>query len=416
MTNDKCPAIFFPLAMWLSSRLVIIIVMLLIAPLIPAPPNGVAAKFDWDVFSAWDSGWYGQIASQGYYYSDNNKLYSVAFFPLFPLVTRVFMTFGLPFEIAGTLVNNLAFLAVLRVLYLWVEERYSTSAARWATAVLAWCPYSLYGTVIYTEGLFLLCSTSALRAFDKKKYTWVAFWGSLATATRITGLALIPAFIFASWKQRRGTKAFIASLAVGGGLLLYSLYCQIQFGDFLAFFHAQKGWRSSYGFDWRSWWKVLMHVVVGPVNVKYGSIRDFSYPLLFAIVVGLGYVLWRFRSQLGSVKARYGFGFLLLLLWLMAGDAFLKIAIVFGGLFLLWFLRKNIPLAALIYGFFSYAMIFNTGVVASVERYAYAIVSLSFAFGLLLARSPGLGYLIIGFFAIPLVTFAVRFSQNLWLA
>ncbi|WP_407888703.1 hypothetical protein [Scytonema sp. NUACC26] len=390
--------------------------MLLIAPLIPAPPNGVAAKFDWEVFYAWDSGWYEQIATKDYYYSDNNKLYSVAFFPLFPLVTRVFMTFGLPFEIAGTLVNNLAFLAALVVLYLWVEERYSTSAARWATAVLAWCPYSVYGTVIYTEGLFLLCSTSALRAFDKKEYTWVALWGSLATATRITGVALISAFLFASWKQHRGVKAFIASLVASGGLLLYSLYCQIKFGDFLAFLNAQKGWRSSYGFNWGGWWKVLMQIVVGSVNVRHGSIKDFSYPLLFAIVLGVGYVLWRFRSQLGSTKVRYGFCFLLLVVWIMAGDAFLKTVMIFGGLSLLWLSRKKLPLAAFVYGLCSYAMIFNTGLVASVDRYAYAIVTLSFAFGLLLARYPRLGYLIIGFFAIPLVTFAVRFSQNLWLA
>jgi hypothetical protein len=43
-------------------------------------------------------------------------------------------------------------------------------------------------------------------------------------------------------------------------------------------------------------------------------------------------------------------------------------------------------------------------------------VSLSFAFGLLLARYPRWGYAIMGFFAILLATFSIRFSQELWLA
>jgi Gpi18-like mannosyltransferase len=98
-----------------------------------------------------------------------------------------------PFEVAGTLVN-ICFLGAIIIVYLWVEEHHGKSAARWSSAVLAWCPFSLFGTVIYTEGLFLLLSTAALRAFDKKQYFWLALCGALATATRPTGIALIPAF------------------------------------------------------------------------------------------------------------------------------------------------------------------------------------------------------------------------------
>ncbi|MEH2464499.1 hypothetical protein [Nostoc sp.] len=163
--------LFFIIAMWLSSRLLIVIPMLLIAPLFPTSSDGVATTFSWDVFSAWDSVWYERIVTYGYDFSSNVKeMHTVAFFPLFPLLSRIIMFIGLPFKVAGILVNNAAFLAALIILFFWVQELYSTSTARWATATLAWCPYSLYGTVIYTEGLFLLCTTSALRAFDKKQY------------------------------------------------------------------------------------------------------------------------------------------------------------------------------------------------------------------------------------------------------
>lgn len=413
----KAPYISFPLAMWLSSRLLIVIVMLFIAPLVPEPPNGVDVKFGWGVFSAWDSVWYYKIATSGYEFSPvGNSQYSVAFFPLFPLLVRGLMSFGLPFEFAGTLINNFTFLAALIVLYLWVQERYHKNAAMWATAALAWCPYSIYGTVIYTEGLFLLCSTSALRAFDKKQYIWVAIWGALSTATRVTGVALIPAFLFASWKERRGFKAFVASLAVGSGVFFYSLYCQFQFGDALAFLHAQKGWRSSYGFQWRGWWNMLMEIVIGSTNVQHDSITNFWHPLLFAVIIGSGYLLWRFRQQLSSVTVFYGFYFLWFLLWIIAQDSLIRTVVIFGGLFLLLLSRKKIPLVAFVYSLCSYGIILNTGLTLSVERYAYAIVPLSYAFGLLLARYPRWGYLILGFFVIPLVAFAVKFSQELWLA
>ncbi|OUL26315.1 mannosyltransferase family protein [Nostoc sp. 106C] len=409
-------SLFFPIAMWLLSRLVIVIAMLLIAPLLPAPQNGIAATFSWNVFSAWDSIWYQIIATFGYGYTNEYGQSAVAFFPLFPLLIHLIMSFGLPFEVAGVLLNNLAFLAALIVLYLWVEENYGTHAARWATATLAWCPYSVYGTVIYTEGLFLLFTTAALRAFDKQQYLSVAFWGALSTAVRSPGIALIPAFLFVSWKERRGVKAYLASLAVGLGVLVYSLYCQIKFSDALAFVHAQKGWRSSAGFDWQGWWYNLMLVVIGPVNAQSGHIQDPLHPLLFTFSIVSGCLLWYFRSKLSSPKLIFGFYLLNLILWLLGGDPYIKILLVFGGIYFLWLSRNKIPLAAVVYGFCSFLLILNIGNTLSVERYAYGIVSLSVGFGLLLARYPRWGYAIMSFFAILIATFAIRFSQDLWLA
>ncbi len=155
--------LFFVIAMWLSSRLLIVIAMLLIAPLFPSPSNGITATFSWDVFHAWDSVWYEKIVTSGYDFSSEVKeIHTVAFFPLFPLLSRIVMFIGFSPKVAAILVNNSAFLATLIVLYRWVHEHYGTSTARWVTATLVWCPYSLYGTVIYTEGLFLLCTTSAI--------------------------------------------------------------------------------------------------------------------------------------------------------------------------------------------------------------------------------------------------------------
>ncbi len=407
---------FFATAMWLLSRIVIIVAMLLIAPSLPIAENAPAPTFGWDVFYAWDSIWYHRIVVVGYEFINDGKQYSVAFFPLLPFLTRTIMYFGLPFQMAASLINNAAFLGALIVLYYWVKESHGSSAARWCTAALAWCPYSLYGSVIYTEGLFLLFSTAALRAFEKKQHLWAAIWGILSTATRITGVMLIPAFLFVAWKQRRGVKAYLSSLAVGIGAILFSLYCLIKFGDALAFVHVQKGWRDSTGFAWQGWWNMLTQIVLGS-------------PLLFGLIIVIGFLLWRFRQQLVDLKLRGLFYFSWLLLWLgigeplwaTAGNPFgkiplVKIVIIFGGLYLLWHSRAKIPLTAAVYGFFSYALILNTGLTASVERYAYGIVSLSFALGLFLNRDRNWGYAILGFFAVILASLAVQFAQNQWVA
>jgi Gpi18-like mannosyltransferase len=196
--------LIFVIAMWFLSRLVIAIGMQIIAPLVGLPPedwsplgfvSGFLPKSGWELFSHWDGKWYVQIANLGYSYADDGQHHSVAFYPLFPLLMRGLTTLGMQVEVAGVLINSLAFLGALAVVYFWVEERYDAGAVKWTTAVLAWCPFSLFCTVIYTEGLFLFLRASALRAFERGEYIWAAFWGALTTATRGPGVALIPTFL-----------------------------------------------------------------------------------------------------------------------------------------------------------------------------------------------------------------------------
>lgn len=400
--------------MWFLSRLIIVIAMMLIAPLLPQPPGGIIPIPGWQVFSTWDSVFYERIVTSGYTYANDGKGHLVAFFPLLPLLIRALMTLGLPFEVAGTLVNNLAFLGALIVLYTWVEERHGIRAAQWATAVLAWCPFSIFGTVIYTEGLFLLFSTAALQAFDKQRYSGTAVWGALATATRPTGIALIPAFLIVTWREGRGIFAYLASLSAGGGLFLYSLYCGIQFGNPLAFAQVQQAWNRSFGVDWLGWWKILMQISLGPVNWKSGFIKDPWHPLLFLLICNLVYLLWRRREKINAIKVSYGFCLLGFLLWLLAGSPLINAVMVFGGGYLIWHLRGKISPVAVSFGFCALTLILTSGGTLSAERHAYGVITLALALGVLLAYYPRWGYILVGFFALLLTSFAVRFAQHLW--
>jgi Gpi18-like mannosyltransferase len=358
----------FVIIMWLLSRLVIVVAMEVMAPSLPSSPAeynynppplgfipGFIAKPGWELFTHWDGAYYRQITTVGYDYANDGKEHSIAFFPLFPLIARGLMTLGLPFDVAGTLVNNFAFLGALLLLYLWAEERYDVSVARWSTAVLAWCPFSLFGTVAYTEGLFLLLTTAALRAFGNRQHVWAAIWSAMATATRPTGIALVPTFLFVAWRERRPTVAYAAGFATAGGLILFSLYCAIRFGDPLAFVHAQKGWQHL------SWWEL------------FASVLKFNR------------------------------------------DSLNKIVILFSSIYLLWHLRAKLPPVAVAFGVFTIALILYSGALTSLSRYIFGTVSVSLALGILLASHRRWGYLLLGLFAVYLEKYAIRFAWWVWL-
>lgn len=392
----------FALLMWLASRLTIILAMVAIAP-----------RAGWGVFAAWDSDLYRHIVANGYSYDVSRQEYWVAFFPLFPLLIKGLMLINIPFEIAGFIINNLSFLLAILLIFNWTKELYGIKVSCWTIVALTWCPFSLFGTVIYTEGLFLLLSCASLRAFQKKQHLWAAIWGSLATAARLPGIALVPTFLWTSWQEKRPLFAYLSSLGAGAGVVLYSIYCWLKFADPLAFLKAQKAWQPAQDFWGQDWLKMFMQVIVGSRNWKAGTLADPWHPLAF-ILICLG-IYWLGHSgwRLGKRATLFGFCFLALILWLVAGTPLLNTVTVLGGVYLLWHFRAELNLLAT-YGFCSFAIIFSSGRATSAERYTYGIISVSIALGLWLERHPRWRYPLSIFFAFFLASLSVRFAQRLW--
>ncbi len=403
----------FALAMGLLSRLVIFVSMMLIVPLLPASGARLSVG-DWRVLVGWDSVHYIGIATSGYEYAPDGIGHNVAFFPMLPLLMKVGMALGLPAALAGAIANNVAFLGALVILASWMGDRYGLAAARWSVAALAWCPFSLFGTVVYTEGLFLLFSTAALRSFEQRRHLWAAIWGSLASATRLPGLTLVPAFLLIAWRERRSWSAYGAAIASAGGVLCFSLFCWVKFQEPLAFLWVQKAWHPAgltYG---EGWLKTLVQITLGPTTWNKGTLVDPLYPLAFVILCSLGTLLWRFRKQAGRRLIYYGTCAIGLLLWLLAGSPLINAVTFWGGVYVLWRFRRTLPPVAVVYGCLSLALILSSGRTISVERHAYGVVSLAIAMGLLLSRHPRWGYPVMGFFALLLVSLSIRFAQHLW--
>jgi len=99
---------------------------------------------------------------------------------------------------------------------------------------------------------------------------------SYATATRPTGMVLIPAFVIVAWRERRPAIAYAAGLAAGGGLLC--LACIVQFIlATLSFCTGTARMASLAWFYWQGWLKMLMQISVGTTNWKHGWIKGYIH-------------------------------------------------------------------------------------------------------------------------------------------
>jgi Gpi18-like mannosyltransferase len=403
----------FVLALWVFSRGLIAIVILLAGATATARSMGVV-QGGWHLFTHWDGTFYGEIVRQGYRYSADLKAgVSVAFFPLFPLLAKGLVLLGIPFEVGGPLINNLAFGGAVLLLYRWISDRHSPQVGFWVAAVLVLSPFSLFGTVAYTEGLFLLLTTAALRDYDRQHYGWMALWGALATATRPTGIALIPAVWLAARRERRSPPAYLAGLASAIGILGYSLYCWLQFGAPLAFLRAQHAWRSPSGIAWQGWLKILTQVFLGSVDSR-GLLRTPWHPIALGLIAIAALGLWQTRQRWPLAAIDYAACGLCFLAWAVIGDPLINFAMIFGIGWLLWRSRFQLSTIVVTYGFCGLGLILVSGSTISLGRISYGVVAGSIALGLELSRHRHWGYATLGFFALLLVSFSTRYAQLLW--
>lgn len=189
-------------------------------------------------FAQWDSNWYLSIAEDGY------RKESAAFFPLFPGLVHVLgavigsnMVAGVILSLAAAAVGAWALVEIARPL---VGE----ATARDSMLLLALYPTAFVFTSVYSEGLFLAFATTSFLAAQRGR-PWVAgLLAGLAVATRLTGLALVPALVALVWPKTGRELPQLAPVILLPlmGLASVALTFDYELGDSLAFVHAQAYW------------------------------------------------------------------------------------------------------------------------------------------------------------------------------
>jgi hypothetical protein len=114
---------------------------------------------------------------------------------------------------------------------------YRLSRSRDAVVLLALYPIAYVFTSVYSEGLFLLLALASFDAAVRGRSVAAGVFGGLAVATRLIGLALLPALVVLL--RRRGLPKLAPLLLLPAALGAYMLYLREHFGDAFAFTKAE---------------------------------------------------------------------------------------------------------------------------------------------------------------------------------
>ncbi len=193
----------------------------------------------------WDSEWYKIIASEGYKYDGNPELtQTVVFYPLYPGLSRLVSEI-LRIEVvdAMLLVANLAAAAAILLLFKLIRESLGERTALASVALISFFPGSIFLSAGYTESLALLLMVAFFLSLDRERFLMAAMFAGLATATRSSGIVLLPVLLWELWRchSPRGflIEAIPLSILATAGLWLYALYLGLAFGHPLAFADGQ---------------------------------------------------------------------------------------------------------------------------------------------------------------------------------
>lgn len=216
----------------------------------------------------WDSNWYYDTATAGYLREDLQTV----FFPLYPLLMRAVATMTGSALVAGLLISWAAFFAALVMTHRLTERELGPQAARRAVFLLAFFPFALFFSAIYTEALFLALELAAFWAARRGRWWLAGLLGAAGAATRNTGVLMAPVLLFlylygprddaplraASGRLRaryplRPDVLWLGLIPLG--LLAYLAWLGFRFGDPLVPFHAQEQFQRSFAGPFSAVWQ-----------------------------------------------------------------------------------------------------------------------------------------------------------------
>jgi hypothetical protein len=202
-----------------------------------------------DGWARWDAAHYVAIAGQGYGGDNPSPHGGVGFFPLWPLLMRgaVEAVGAAPtpanLALAGIVLANLCFLAAVVLLTRLAEPRLGAEGARTAALLLCVVPFGFFFNAAYSESLFLVLVLAAFALAGGNRWGAAGAVAGLASASRLVGLALLPALLWLAWRRRASLRDLIGLAVLSpAGAVAYGLYTWRRFDDPFAYFEAQATW------------------------------------------------------------------------------------------------------------------------------------------------------------------------------
>lgn len=188
----------------------------------------------------WDGTWYRDLAMDGY---DSPALEGgIRFFPLWPLLGRLFGAIaGRPDVALVVIANLLALLAGMFLYRLTVQETGNHGTARRTVRLFALFPPAFVLVLGYSEALYLCLAMGLILAARARRWKSAAILGFLAGLTRpVAGLLSLPAAVRAWQTDRRNPTAWLTVLSAPLGTLTFLIWSEREQGGWRAPIDAQR--------------------------------------------------------------------------------------------------------------------------------------------------------------------------------
>ena len=265
-----------------------------------ADPGWIGLRSALGTWRQSDTHWYLIIAADGYGPGDDGWSVAergdervTAFFPLYPMLIQALDPVLPGGGVASALVvAHAAAFGALVVLYRLADYEFGPRVAQRAAWYLAAFPMGFFLFLGYNESLFLLLMVGALYA-GRRGHWWLAgTLGALSSATRLFGVLLIAPLAVeylrqVGWRPRRVRTDVLGLALVPLGVVGYSLYCLVEFGNPLQFSVAQDQWGRRYTFPGEAWLISIRQVAGhGPLDkATLGTLVDAGTILLAVILL-----------------------------------------------------------------------------------------------------------------------------------
>ncbi|MBD3363272.1 hypothetical protein GF362_06135 [Candidatus Dojkabacteria bacterium] len=235
---------------FISTRLVLTLVGVIGRIVIKSPDALRYSRFIFfDIWGCKDSGWYVNIALQGYSMQKNFLgQTNLAFFPLYPYLMKFvgFLIGNRPF-IAGIIISNIFLLVSLIYLYKLIKLDYEKQIAMKTARYLLLLPVAFIFSGVFTESIFLALTVMSLYYAKKDKWLISGICGFFSSLTKVTGfLLLVPILIILLKKIKYNFSKLefkhLYTLLIPAGFGLYYIFLYINSGNFFEYFAIQEAW------------------------------------------------------------------------------------------------------------------------------------------------------------------------------
>lgn len=220
--------------------------------------NFFSEKPVFELLCQWDCGWYLSIIQNGYdvqpHGHDAGDAANWAFFPLFPLLSRLISTlFGIGFIGSALFLSSIVFFGGCVFLFKYCKMFFDEDTSKFIILAISFSPLNLYFSIPYTEALYFFTMIAVIYFCNVGKWLLAGFFGVGLSLTRNLGVMIVfPMLVIAI--NQIGLRSLIkintipASSVIAGvllapfGLFSYMFFLYHHTGDAFAFKNIQIAW------------------------------------------------------------------------------------------------------------------------------------------------------------------------------